>query len=178
MRTKHTLAVLAAALALTVSAQGATLWDDISKVIGNFFNNAPTNTWEVGGYGIYISDAEAAEITADSFGGGARVQYKVSPSLGAALDLSYARSSWTFASLAFTVQGGINFGQTATLAPYVFAGPGWNIKGPEQSIVAVTGGGADLDIKALKWFKFFGEYRYITTTDPQDQIVFGVKVPL
>jgi hypothetical protein len=166
-----TLTTLALACCAGFTCSAGSLWD----AVGDFFANNPTNSWDVSGYGIYLNSGKLAEgVKPNGFGGGARLGYWLSPSVGAALDASYADSSWTFMSLGLAGRGTVNVGGYASLTLYATAGPGWNVRGPEQRLVAEAGGGAVLEIKALKWLQFFGEYQYITTSAPQERIIFGL----
>lgn len=165
---KHIIVITA--LTLTTYAHAGFL-----DVVGDFFANNPTNRWDLSGYGIALNSDNFAEgVKPDGWGGGTRIGYWATPFLGAALDLNYAASSWTFTSLALTARGTFSIGSVADVTPYASAGAGWNINGPEKSIVAVAGAGAVLDIKKIRWFKLFAEYQHVTTTEPQNRILFGI----
>ena len=107
-------------------------------------------------------------------GGGARIAYWVDKSIGAALDASYCDSSWTFASLALAGRGTFNLGTVAKFTPYVTAGPGWNIRGPSQSVVAVAGGGGSLSFTKLPKLAFFGEFVTILNDTSVQRVQAGI----
>lgn len=152
-------------------ARAGSVWD----TVGDFFAANPTNKWDLSGYGIALNSDDFAEgVRPNGWGGGTRIGYWLNPSVGAALDANYAQSSWTFTSLALTARGTFAIGEAARVTPYVLAGAGWNINGPARSVVAVAGGGAVLDLKPVRWFKFFGEFQHVTTSEPQNRVLFGI----
>ena len=173
---------VAALLATATQAQttpGTSIWTDIGNAFGSVFKNNPTNTWDVSMYGLNDISKSKLDIK-DGWGAGVRVGYWLSPAIGASVDVSYCDASWTFASLGLTARATFNVGSFASVTPYVVAGPGWNVSkglnGVTGSVVAVAGAGGELDIKAVKWCKFFGEYsRVIGSGDVQERVQFGIK---
>lgn len=135
--------------------------------ISDFFANNPTNTFDLTGYGIY-------DITTKGAGGGARVGYWITPSVGAALDVGYCDSSWTFANLGLSGRGTVKLGDIANLTLHASAGPGWNINGQSQSVVVFASTGGTLHINKWKYFDFLGEYQHVTTEANQDRVIFGL----
>ncbi len=171
MKTKHTVATLAAVCLLAFNAQAGSAWD----TIGDFFAANPTNSFDLSAYGLKNLSTEVPGI-ANGLGGGARIGYWLTPSVGAALDVSYCESSWTFASLGLAGRGTFHVGSLLDVTPYVSAGPGWNIEatGLGQSIVAVAGGGATITITKWKGLSFFAEYTKVLTEKQQDRVQFGI----
>jgi len=178
MKKLLTTILSACLLAASLSAQAQTNSGSILGTIEAFFANNPTNSWETSVYGLNNITQSKLSL-ADGWGGGARIGYWLTRSVGANLDVSYCDSSWTFASLGLAGRGTINLGTLGSVTPYITAGPGWNAKTKDgvttQKAVVVAGGGATLDLKAIKWCSFFAEYDHVTTSpDPQNRIIFGI----
>lgn len=159
--------------ALLATSLNASLWSD-------FFNNNPSNQWDVTAYGLNNVSTSQLDISR-GWGGGARVGYWISPSVGASLDFNYCDSRWTFGSLALTARGTINLGSLGSVSPYVLAGPGYSFQYSNpggvspQEVVAIAGSGATLHFNAIKWCDFMGEYVHITTKpEAQNQVRFGI----
>ena len=167
---KH-ITLLAAACLLAVStSQAGTLWD----TVGDFFAQNPTNSWDVSAYGLKNLSTDPPGI-ANGLGGGARVGYWLTPNIGAALDVSYCETSWTFASLGIAARGTFHIG-SLDVTPYISAGPGWNIdaKGLGPEIVALAGGGASVTLKKWPSWAAFAEYTTVLTEKEQRRVVFGL----
>ena len=177
MKKQMTVIAVAALLLVTESMPAQSVLTSIGTTVAQFFANNPQNSWDVSGYGLNNVAQSQLDIS-KGWGGGARVGYWLNPSVGASLDLSYCNSSWTFASIGLAGRGTITFGTLGTISPYITAGPGLNIKsaanGATPTVVVVAGGGATIHVNAIKWCDFFGEYRHVTTTEPQDLIAFGI----
>jgi hypothetical protein len=167
---KRIVAILALFGAILARAEGPLDW------VNQFFSNNPTEKWDVWAYGIHLnSPGKADGVAAYGFGGGTALSYWLNPAVGAKLSLDWADSSWTLASLGMSARGTIRFGDSISVSPFVEAGPGWNVRGPAKSIVAVAGGGATVSISGLP-FDIFGGYQYITTSPKeQERILFGVN---
>src|SRR3990167_6057277 len=141
---KH-ITLLAAACLLAVStSQAGTLWD----TVGDFFAQNPTNSWDVSAYGLKNLSTDPPGI-ANGLGGGARVGYWLTPNIGAALDVSYCETSWTFASLGIAARGTFHIG-------------------------ALAGGGASVTLKKWPSWAAFAEYTTVLTEKEQRRVVFGL----
>lgn len=173
MKKLKKLKTFAIAFALSAASAGASVLD----LIEEFINNNPSQKWEVWSYGIKLnSPGKADGVAAYGLGGGAAISYWINPSVGAKLSADWCDSSWTFASLGMTARGTVRLADSVALSPFAEAGPGWNVKGPERSVVAVAGAGATLSIKGAP-FDIFGAYQYVTTSPrEQERILFGLKL--
>jgi hypothetical protein len=164
---------------LSISLVLLGLLETNAGVIGDFFGQNPTNTWDVSTYALNNLTSSKLDVS-KGWGGGIRTGYWLTPSVGAALDLSYCDQSWTFATIGLTARGTINLGAIGSVSPYAVAGPGYTFTRSgtgqtiNQELVAKAGAGAVVHLSFLKWADLFGEYSY-TTTSPKEQelVIFG-----
>ena len=165
---------VAALLATLTSAQAQTnttsVWSQMLADAKTFIANNPTNIYDVSTYAVVSRNAHYG------YGGGVRVGYWITPSVGAALDVNYADSSWMFTSLGLAGRGTINLSTYGALTLYATAGAGWDINsGASPTVVGVVGSGGNLHINGFDWFDMFGEYQYITLSpENQQRIVAGI----
>jgi hypothetical protein len=173
---KKLIIVTSLFVAISLQAQ-SNIVSDIKGTVVQFLAQNPTNTWDVTSYIVNNTTSSRLAIS-EGWGGGARVGYWLNPSVGASLDINYCEGAWTFTSLGLAARGTINLGSFGSVSPYATLGAGWNMTGSgagaTASVVAVAGSGGTLHINSIKWFDFMGEYQHITTTIPQDRIVFGI----
>jgi hypothetical protein len=154
---------------MTAQAQTNSIWQEMIDSAKQFVANNPTNTYDVSVYGV------ANKTDKYGYGGGLRVGYWMTPSVGAALDLNYCDSSWMFTSLGLAGRGTIKAGTIATVSLYASAGAGWNIQGAEQTVVGVVGTGGTLHINGWDYFDLFSEYQHVTISpDSQNRILVGL----
>ncbi len=172
------LATLLLAAALPALAQTNTITTDTNSPasgiwgeVQKFFANNPTNKLDLSSYALFSTQAT------NGWGGGLRASYWLTPAVGAAIQVDYCDSSWTFASLGLAGRGTLTLGSIGSLTPYVTAGPAWNIRGKTPSLVAEAGAGGELAINAIKWLRFFGEYQHITVEPAQDRFLIGITHP-
>ena len=158
-------------LATLTSAQAQqTGFTKLATDVKDFFTDNPTNIYDVSTYAVVSRNAHYG------YGGGVRVGYWITPSVGAALDVNYADSSWMFTSLGLAGRGTINLSTYGALTLYATAGAGWDINsGASPTVVGVVGSGGNLHINGFDWFDMFGEYQYITLSpENQQRIVAGI----
>lgn len=161
---KLILAIGVALCCVTVNAQFSS---NVLSTVDSFFKNNPTNAIDITAYGLQVVESK-------EFGAGTRMSYWLTPSVGAALDVSYVNGNWTFTSLALGARGTVKLGDAGSVSPFVSAGSGWNIKGPEETIVAIGTAGATIHINRIKYFDLFGEYQYISGKETENRIAFGI----
>ena len=160
-------------LVFTAQAQetnGNVIWDSLKE----FISNNPSNKWDVTAYGAY-NISKVDDDVSHGIGVGARVSYWITPAVGAAVDASYMDSNWTLANVSMIGRGTIKVGNFADITLHAIAGPAWNIRGQEDSIIAVMGTGGTLTFNKFPKWGLLGEYSHFTTNPvAQDRVMLGI----
>lgn len=161
-------------LVLCTSATYAGLFD----TLGQMFNNNPANTqFETSIYAVK-NLSSTPESVAHGLGAGVGITAWLTRTIGTELRLQYCDASWTATTLALEARATINLGKNWSLAPYVFTGPTWTLRGfleDEQSIGVTAGAGGVLNTP-LEWLSGFAEYARVTTDPPVSEVNAGLRL--
>jgi hypothetical protein len=162
-------------LALCASAAVAQT-NTFGNQVSAFFRQNPTTLWEVGGYGMADVTSQTLSKDLGGYGGGGRVSYWITPSVGAALDVNYSgNGGLSYGVFSLAGRGTLHLGKVADVTLYGIGGPGYQLKGGNKSLIAMIGSGGDVKPSFFKWGKFFGEYQHRTTSPETRLVLFGIK---
>ena len=176
MKTKIKFSLLVGLIAaafsvIPIQAQTNTFTDQVAA----FFQNNPTNLWELGAYGMADVTGQTIPKSLAGIGGGLRLAYWINSSVGVALDGNYIDGGIGYGVFSMTGRGTARLGTFADLTFYAIGGPGYLLRGGNKQLIAMVGTGVDVKLQAFKFAKFFAEIQHRTTSPTTDLAVFGMK---